>query len=319
VSTPITVTCPDLTATKTNNVGGSVPVSAGSWTWSIHVANGGTAPASFQNTQIILTDTLPGGPTYGSAGVSSLSGITGTISCGIASNVLTCTASGIVIIAAPGSFDVSFTATASAAGAYANPSGGSCAVDPNNNVPETSEVNNSCSNTVTVVGPPTISKAFTPTSIAVGGTSTLSLTITNPNAGSALAGVAVSDTLPAGVQVASSPNASNTCNGTLTGATAGSGAISLSNGSIPAGLTCNISVDVTATSGGAKDQYHRRRQLDQWRHGRDQQHRDAYRRRPAHHQQSVLAHQHRDRRDLHADLDHHQPERGDRAGGRRCQ
>ena len=27
VSTPITVTCPDLTATKTNNVGGSVPVS----------------------------------------------------------------------------------------------------------------------------------------------------------------------------------------------------------------------------------------------------------------------------------------------------
>jgi len=253
VSTPITVTCPDLTATKTNNVGGSVPVSAGNWTWSIHVANGGTAPASFQNTQIILTDTLPGGPTYGSAGVSSLSGITGTISCGIASNVLTCTASGIVIIAAPGSFDVSFTATASAAGAYANPSGGSCAVDPNNNVPETSEVNNSCSNTVTVVGPPTISKAFTPTSIAVGGISTLSLTITNPNPGTALAGVAVSDTLPAGVQVASSPNASNSCNGTLTGATAGSGAISLSGGSIPAGLTCNISVDVTATSGGAKD------------------------------------------------------------------
>ena len=45
VSTPITVTCPDLTATKTNNVGGSVPLSAGSWTWTIHVANGGAAPA----------------------------------------------------------------------------------------------------------------------------------------------------------------------------------------------------------------------------------------------------------------------------------
>ena len=253
VSTPITVTCPDLTATKTNNVGGSVPVSAGSWTWTIHVANGGSAPASFANTQTILTDTLPGGPTYGSAGVSSLSGITGTISCGIASNVLTCIASGAVTIAAPGSFDVSFTATASAAGTYANPSGGSCAVDPNNNVPETNEANNSCSNSVTVVGPPTISKAFSPTSIAVGGTSTLSLTITNPNGGTALAGVAVSDTLPAGVQVASAPNATNTCNGTLTGATAGSGAISLSGGSIPAGLSCTISVDVTATSGGGKD------------------------------------------------------------------
>ena len=182
-----------------------------------------------------------------------MTGITGTISCGITSDVLTCTASGAVTIAAPGSFDVSFTATASAAGTYANPSGGSCAVDPNNNVPETNEANNSCSNTVTVVGPPTISKAFSPTSIAVGGTSTLSLTITNPNAGTALAGVAVSDTLPAGVQVASAPNASNTCNGTLTGATAGSGAISLSGGSIPAGLSCTISVDVTATSGGGKD------------------------------------------------------------------
>jgi hypothetical protein len=79
------------------------------------------------------------------------------------------------------------------------------------------------------------------------------LTITNPNGGTALAGVAVSDTLPAGVQVASTPNASNTCNGTVTGATAGSGVISLSNGSIPAGLSCSISVDVTATSAGAKD------------------------------------------------------------------
>ena len=186
-------------------------------------------------------------------GLSTPIGITGTISCGIDANVLTCTASGAVTIAAPGSFDVSFTATASAAGTYANPSGGSCAVDPNNNVPETNEANNSCSNSVTVVGPPTISKAFSPTSIAVGGTSTLTLTITNPNGGAALTGVAVTDTLPAGVQVASTPNASNTCNGTLTGATAGSGAISLSNGSIAAGGSCAISVDVTATSGGGKD------------------------------------------------------------------
>ena len=38
---PIDVTCPDLTATKTNNVGGSVPVSSPSWTWKIQVANGG--------------------------------------------------------------------------------------------------------------------------------------------------------------------------------------------------------------------------------------------------------------------------------------
>ena len=99
---PITVTCPDLTAAKTNNVGGSVPLSAGSWTWTILVANGGTAPANFANGQTILTDTLPGGATitYGPAGISNVNGISGTILCGITSGVLTCAASGAVAIAA---------------------------------------------------------------------------------------------------------------------------------------------------------------------------------------------------------------------------
>ena len=161
---PITVTCPDLTAAKTNNVGGSVSLSPGSWTWTILVANGGTAPANFANGQTILTDTLPGGATimYGPAGTSNINGIVGTILCGITSGVLTCAASGAVAIAAPGSFRVSFTATVSAAGTYANPTGGSCAVDPNDNVPETNEGNNSCSNGVIVVGPPAITPPTLP-------------------------------------------------------------------------------------------------------------------------------------------------------------
>ena len=145
---------------------------------------------------------------------------------------------------------MSFTATVSAAGTYANPTGGSCAVDPNNNVPETNEGNNSCSNSVTVIGPPTISKASSPSTIAVGGTSTLSFTLTNPNTGAALSDVAFSDTLPAGVEVAAPPNVNNSCAGTVS-ATAGTGVISLSGGSIAAGQSCAISVDVTATSGGS--------------------------------------------------------------------
>ena len=237
VSTPVTVTCPDLTATKTNNVGGSVPLSAGSWTWTIHVANGGYRVREFRghpdhpdrhpaqrsqhhvragrhlhphrhHRRDKLRHRRERPHLHRQRGRDHRGG--GLLRCELHRH-------------------------REAAGTYANPSGGSCAVDPNNNVPETNEANNSCSNSVTVVGPPTISKAFSPTSIAVGGTSTLSLTITNPNGGTALAGVAVSDTLPAGVQVASTPNASNTCNGTLTGATAGSGAISLSSGSIAAG------------------------------------------------------------------------------------
>jgi hypothetical protein len=254
VSTPIAVTCPDLTAEKTSDVGGSVPLSAANWTWTIHVANEGAGPAAFASGQTILTDALPGGASisFGAAGVANPVGVTGTIDCGITGGVLTCTANGAVTIASSGSFDTSFTATATAAGDYLNPSG-TCAVDPGNGVPEGDEGNNDCQDTVTVVSPPTISKGFSPSSINVGGISTLTLTITNPNGGELLDGVAVTDSLPSGLQVAGTPNAANTCNGTLTGATAGSTSISLSNGTIGPGGSCAISVDVTATSGGPKD------------------------------------------------------------------
>ncbi len=106
---------------------------------------------------------------------------------------------------------------------------------------------------VTVAQPPTITKAFAPTTIAVGGTSTLTLTITNPFSTFTQTGVAVSDTFPAGVQVAATPNLTNTCSGgTVTGATSGSGTISLSGASIPASSSCAVSVSVTGTTGGAK-------------------------------------------------------------------
>ena len=196
---PITVTCPDLTAAKTNNVGGSVPLSAGSWTWTILVANGGAAPANFANGQTILTDTLPGGATimYGPAGISKVNGISGTILCGITSGVLTCAASGAVAIAAPGFFEVSFTATVSAAGTYANPTGGSCAVDPNDNVPETNEGNNSCNNSVTVVGPP----AITPPTLPPGtvGTAYAQLLTATGGAGGPYTFAVSTGALPAGL------------------------------------------------------------------------------------------------------------------------
>ena len=47
------------------------------------------------------------------------------------------------------------------------------------------------------VNPPTITSAFTPNVIGVGGTATLAVTITNPNS-SALSGVGFSETLPSG-------------------------------------------------------------------------------------------------------------------------
>jgi hypothetical protein len=101
-----------------------------------------------------------------------------------------------------------------------------------------------------VLAPPTITKAFAPPTIAVGGTSMLSITLANPN-GFELTGVAVSDTFPAGVAVASSPSAMNTCGGTLT-ASANATSISLSGGTLAASGSCAFSVDVTATSAGTK-------------------------------------------------------------------
>jgi uncharacterized repeat protein (TIGR01451 family) len=103
---------------------------------------------------------------------------------------------------------------------------------------------------IDVVAPPSIAKAFSPTLIAVSGVSTLTFTITNPAANAvAESGVAFSDTLPAGIVVATPNNLSSTCGGTPT-AVAGSGTASLSGASIAAGSSCTLSVDVTGSAAG---------------------------------------------------------------------
>src|SRR6185437_14508546 len=74
------------------------------------------------------------------------------------------------------------------------------------------------SNTATlkVVAPPTISKAFGAASITLNGTTTLTFTITNPASNtSAENGIAFSDTLTNGLQVASTPGVTNSCGGTV--------------------------------------------------------------------------------------------------------
>ncbi|MGH9919043.1 MAG: PKD domain-containing protein [Nitrososphaerales archaeon] len=103
----------------------------------------------------------------------------------------------------------------------------------------------------TVVAPPSIAEGFSPTSVALNETSTLTFTITNPAANTvAEAGVAFSDTLPTGMVVAT-PNGlpDPTCGGTPS-ATTGANSISFTGGSVAVNSSCTVSVNVTATTSG---------------------------------------------------------------------
>src|SRR5262249_19781309 len=149
--------------------------------------------------QTILTDNLPNtNIAYGAVSVGSVTNVTnsGNIVCAIATSNLTCTAVGATVTlgANTGTFSAVFGATPSVAGVFANPrAAGVCTVDPNNVVAESNKGNNSCSDTVTEAAAPTISKAFGAASIPVGGTTSLSFSINNPNSTVTLTGVAFSD------------------------------------------------------------------------------------------------------------------------------
>jgi uncharacterized repeat protein (TIGR01451 family) len=104
--------------------------------------------------------------------------------------------------------------------------------------------------TLSVALAPSIAKSFNPTQIAqTSGTSTLTFNITNPNTNVPFTGLAFTDNLPAGLVVASTPNLSNTCGGTAT-ASAGSGTVSLSGGTLASSASCTVSVSVQGTTAG---------------------------------------------------------------------
>ena len=92
---------------------------------------------------------------------------------------------------------------------------------------------------------PTLGKAFSPNLITAGGTSTLTITLTNPDANVA-SSAWLTDTLPSGVVI--SGVASTTCGGSVT---TGTSSVTLTGGSIPAEGFCTVTVGVTAASAGS--------------------------------------------------------------------
>ncbi len=98
--------------------------------------------------------------------------------------------------------------------------------------------------------PLSISMSFSPSTIGQGGVSRLTYGLNN-GAPVAATSVALSDRLPAEVVLAGVPNAETTCAGGTLTAAAGGGDVSYSGGSLAAGGTCTIAVDVTSAAAGS--------------------------------------------------------------------
>ena len=103
--------------------------------------------------------------------------------------------------------------------------------------------------TLTVTSPPlgpTLGKAFYPATIDAGGTSTLTITLSNPDPAVATLIAPLVDTLPSGITVSGTPT--TTCTGVLS---SNASSITLTGGTIPANGSCTITVHVGAPTGGS--------------------------------------------------------------------
>jgi len=97
---------------------------------------------------------------------------------------------------------------------------------------------------------PGFSKAFSPSTIGPGSVSTLTFTITNNDPVGSMADIAFSDTLPAGVTIASPASAGTTCSNATLSAPNGGTTISLSGGELLPSASCSVTVSVTSSTLG---------------------------------------------------------------------
>ncbi len=204
-----------------------------------------TNPNSVQLTGATFTDALPSGiQVAATPSASTTCGGSPTWAPLAAATSLTFGSPTGATIPASGSCTVSVNVTATTAGPHTNVSGFLATTESGTNT------TNVATAPLTALFPPSIAKQFAPTPILAGGTSRLTFTITNPNQNDPIVGVAFGDTFPVApgaMKVAPSPNASTTgCGAPSFSPVANAGSIAFSGGSVAAGGTCTVSLDITA-------------------------------------------------------------------------
>src|SRR5690348_8585607 len=99
---------------------------------------------------------------------------------------------------------------------------------------------------------PTVTKSFDPGGIYLGGTSRMTIKLTNPNVLDAISGARFTDDYPIPLGIANASDdavVSNTCGGNLDAQTGGT-TVALQGGVIPANGSCSVVVNVVGTSAG---------------------------------------------------------------------
>ena len=191
---------------------------------------------AFALTQSDFIDTLPASLSVTGTGATTCGGTTVSLVASGTSIALTG-----AIIPANGSCTVTLPVSSTVAGNYTStiaanalttgPAGGNTATV-------------SAALTVTAPVPPNITETFAPTSVSTNSKSTLTISLSNPNA-YPLTQVNLADTLPSGLTLATSPAASDTCGGSVIAGSAG-----LTGGTIPASGSCTITVSVSSDATG---------------------------------------------------------------------
>lgn len=99
--------------------------------------------------------------------------------------------------------------------------------------------------------PPTLTASLNPSSPTAGQAGALNFLIDNSLSTDGATGLTLTSTLPTGLLIANPANTASTCTGGSFTATPGTGSFSYSGGSLAAGGTCTVSVDVIASTPGS--------------------------------------------------------------------